>query len=131
MCPPASTGRDLADFHRFLSDELTGAWCDAYEKMPNDGVEIVEFDDHGFRFLFDLVAERVVAAFGVSAPTRDRRDAARMAGFLGGSTRRRAGPHRTTTRPSSATWASGIDSSSCAATPTTAVTSSVTSKVVG
>lgn len=80
-------GRSIDDYHRFLSDELTDAWCEAYARMPNDGVELVEFADHGFRFVFDLVSERVVAAYGVSAPTQERRDAARMAGFLAGSTR--------------------------------------------
>lgn len=87
-----AAGRSIDDYHRFLSEELTDAWCDAYRRMPNDGVELVEFADRGFRFVFDLVAERVVVAFGVSAPTQERRDAARMAGFLAGSTGRRSDP---------------------------------------
>lgn len=76
-------GERLDAYHQFLFDELPHWWCESYEMMSDDSTEIVEFADHGVRFLFDLVADRVVVAFGLSEPTQAPRDAARMSGFLG------------------------------------------------
>lgn len=70
-------------YHEFLFDELPVAWCEQYGSMPGASTQIVEFDDHGFRFLFDVGPERVVAAFGLSDPSTNERDRSRMAGFLG------------------------------------------------
>ena len=78
-----TAGEQLEAYHQFLFDELPDWWSQSYHLMPHDSTEIVEFEDHGVRFLFDLVAERVVVAFGVSEPTQGRRDASRMSGFLG------------------------------------------------
>lgn len=70
----------LADF---LLEHLPSLWCARYRAMPNGPVQIVELIDHGYRFLFDLGAERVVAAYGSSRYNPSTRDSSRMAGFLG------------------------------------------------
>lgn len=80
--PTGSDSEQLDAYHRFLRDHLPTPWCDHYLRMPGATGEIVEFEDHGTRFLFDLGAERVVAAFGVSDPTSAARDTSRMSGFL-------------------------------------------------
>ncbi len=69
-------------FNAALFEPLAEAWCAAYERMPHDGVNIVQLNDGSYEFLFDLVAERVVAAFGTSGYNPGRRDSSRMAGFL-------------------------------------------------
>ena len=76
---PERRGR-LADF---LLEHLPPLWCAAYRGMPNGAVQIVELTDQGYRFLFDLGAERVVAAYGGSGYNPARRNSSRMAGFLG------------------------------------------------
>ena len=78
----AAAGAGQAALHALLFERLPDLWCERYEAMPNDGTEIVELEDDGYRFLFDLTAERVVAAFGLSGHNPGRRDASRMAGFL-------------------------------------------------
>ncbi len=72
-----------AGFFIFLLQHLPGLCCDAYDVMPGAGGEIVQLADHGYEYLFDLGAERVVAAFGVSQYNPGARDSARMADFLG------------------------------------------------
>ncbi len=67
----------------FLLEHLPDVWCDGYRRMPNGPVQIVEVSDGGYRYLFDLGAERVVAAYGSSRYNPSKRDSARMAGFLG------------------------------------------------
>ena len=72
-----------AGFFGFLYQQLPGLCCDAYAPMPGSGDQIVQLGDHGYDFLFDLGAERVVAAFGTSRYNPGARDSGRMAGFLG------------------------------------------------
>ena len=72
-----------AGFFAFLLQQLPGLCCDAYDLMAGAGGEIVQLTDRGYEFLFDLGAERVVAAFGISQYNPARRDSARMADFLG------------------------------------------------
>jgi hypothetical protein len=69
-------------FHALLLARLPDLWCGAYSGMPRAGGEIVVVTDHGFRFLFDLGAERVVAAYGLSREAESRRDSSRMRGYL-------------------------------------------------
>lgn len=74
---------DHASFASFLYDVLPDRWCDAYQHMANDDAAIVQVSDEGYDFLFDLVAERVVVAFGLSRTNPASRDRSRMQGFLG------------------------------------------------
>jgi hypothetical protein len=74
---------DGARLDAFLIEKLPDMWCDAYQQMPNGKVEIVHVFDHGYNFLFDIGAERVVAAFGRTTRNRGVRDSARMRNFLG------------------------------------------------
>ena len=81
------TARDRLDaYHEFLLDELPHWWCQTYKLMPNNSVEIVEFNHHDVRFLFDLAAERVVAAFNLSKLVTSPRDVTRMSSFARKST---------------------------------------------
>lgn len=72
-----------AGFFAFLHQQLPGLCCDAYAGMAGSGDQIVQLTDHGYEFLFDLGAERVVAAFGTTQYNPGARDSARMADFLG------------------------------------------------
>jgi len=70
---------------------LVDAWLTAYDAMCRHRNNVLTFADHGFTFLFDLaspenpeVDDRLVAAYGLSAPSPKRRDASRIKGFLGG-----------------------------------------------
>jgi hypothetical protein len=72
-----------AGFFTFLLQQLPGLCCDAYDLMAGAGGEIVQLTDHGYEFLFDLGAERVVAAFGITQYNPGRRDSDRMGDFLG------------------------------------------------
>ncbi len=72
-----------AGFFAFLNQQLPGLCCDAYAGMSGSGDQIVQLTDHGYEFLFDLGAERVVAAFGTTQYNPGARDSARMSGFLG------------------------------------------------
>lgn len=71
------------DFFTFLGDQLPELWCQAYAKMPHAGSDIVTVTDTGYNFIFDLQAERVVVAYGVSGFNPGKRDADRMRDFLG------------------------------------------------
>jgi hypothetical protein len=73
---------DAAAFTDLLFETLLDLWCDAYRLMPASDVEIVQFTDGGYEFLFDLGSERVVAAFGLSWRNPSGRDRSRMRGFL-------------------------------------------------
>ena len=79
-CAGKTGGADA--FNSALLDALPDLWCEQYRAMPNDRVDIVQLNDGTYEFLFDLVAERVVAAFGTSGYNPGRRDSSRMAGFL-------------------------------------------------
>jgi hypothetical protein len=75
-------GHDTAAFKAFLFETLPDLWCDAYRVMPASDVEMVQFRDDGYEFLFDLGSERVIAAFGLSRRNRSQREQTRMRGFL-------------------------------------------------
>ncbi|MBR0800717.1 hypothetical protein JQ615_35685 [Bradyrhizobium jicamae] len=72
-----------AGFFAFLYRELPRLCCDAYAQMSSATDQIVQLNDQGYEFLFDVGAERVVAAFGITRYNPGSRDSARMAGFLG------------------------------------------------
>jgi hypothetical protein len=79
---PYTGGPDFELFE-FLAEELPDLWCRQYGSMPGASSDIVQLNDEGYAFLFDLVAERVIAAFGVSRYNPADRDSRRMADFLG------------------------------------------------
>jgi len=70
-----SIPRALRDWHRRLD-----AICDAYQATTPDA-HIVEVRLDARVYAFDLALERVVVAWGLSAPPERERDAGRMAGF--------------------------------------------------
>jgi hypothetical protein len=65
-----------------LHDELPQLWVDAYHDATAGDPEIVQFTDGANHYLFDLVAERVVAAWGDSRAAEAARDRSRQAGFI-------------------------------------------------
>src|ERR1700730_5157349 len=81
---------DAEAFERFCSEDLPDLWCKAYREMPNAEFEIVQVTDGGYEFLFDLGADRVVAAFGTSQFNSAKRDSERMKDFLGKTTSKEA-----------------------------------------
>src|SRR3984893_16755894 len=81
--------KDAEAFERFCSEDLPDLWCKAYREMPNAEFEIVQVTDGGYEFLFDLGADRVVAAFG-SQFNPAKRDSERMKDFLGKTTSKEA-----------------------------------------
>lgn len=83
--PQLASGELTAYLMRTLSD----AWLSAYGDMPGSSSNVLEFEDRGFRFLFDLTSvlddpdkadDRVVAAFGVTFLQPHERDAGRIRG---------------------------------------------------
>lgn len=70
-------------FFGFLYQELPRLCRDTYAQMSSGGDQIVQLNDDGYEFLFDLGAERVVAAFGTTRYNPGNRDKGRMADFLG------------------------------------------------
>ena len=70
-----------AYFQDELRSSLTKMWCSAYRRsVPH--AEIVEVPLGRFSYLFDLKAERNIAAYGITAGKNMMpRDKARMAGF--------------------------------------------------
>jgi hypothetical protein len=68
-------------FEKMLPDWLVLRWSAAYRALGGSA-EIVEVKEAGFTYLFDLTAERAIAAFGTSQLVgKSPRDASRMAGF--------------------------------------------------
>ena len=56
-------------------------WIEDYQATSGEA-DLVETDTSGFSYLFDLTAERLLAAWGVSrGRNKATRDAARMAGY--------------------------------------------------
>ena len=97
---------ELLDFSidnkiKVLYDTLPDIWIDSYREMTSYETNVIKFSDNDFEFLFDFTSElednlgsvkginddRVVVAYGKSKPRIDKRDANRMAGFLGQSTK--------------------------------------------
>jgi hypothetical protein len=66
-----------------ISRKLMPLWCEDYYR-ENRGAELVEvkLDEapSSFTYLFDIVLQRTIVAFGVPAFATHRRDASRMAG---------------------------------------------------
>lgn len=78
---------DVVDPCRTPLDDLVKAAADGY-RAAFLGSELVEFDDHGSSYLFDLTDNptgdrqpRVVAAWGRSTPPQGQRKRSRQAGF--------------------------------------------------
>jgi len=71
------------DFQEYVAGFLSDRWCYQYHDMPAGDGEIVQMHLDGYEFLFDLMQDRVVAAYGVSWYNPAKRDAERMGGFLG------------------------------------------------
>lgn len=89
---PASDYDGAVDW---ILENVISAWVKAYEAMGGDPNRILTFPDgSGFEFMFDdapkvegddkAVHPRVVAAYGRSIYTDVKRDASRIAGFVGG-----------------------------------------------
>jgi len=93
---------DIEEIIKFLWEMLPDKWCEKYRKMTPAVTNIIQFNDNGFEFLFDFSSElvtkgvipgdqaiedRVVAVFGRSRPSSRKRDANRMKGFLGPSSK--------------------------------------------
>lgn len=68
-------------------DELVDMWLRDYYRSNEDG-QVVETTNEGFSYLFDIAAERLLAAWGVSSGKNTApRPASRMAGApIGGPT---------------------------------------------
>jgi hypothetical protein len=77
---------DQGRFDGLTTQDLPKLWCDAYRRMTDAQMELVQVSDEGYQFIFDLRAERVVAAFGTARYNPARRDADRMKDFLGSVT---------------------------------------------
>lgn len=77
----ADAPADRTLFEKSLRHRLIRSWSDAYRRLGGSP-EIVEVEEGGFSYLFDLSLERAIAAFGtVRTPSRASRDRARIAGF--------------------------------------------------
>lgn len=74
VIPPPAPNRLIEEFLRL--------WEDAYLDSTAGEVEIVQFSDRASWYLFDLIPERVVAAWGESRPPEEERDRSRQAGFI-------------------------------------------------
>lgn len=72
----------LPDVIAGLMERLPDEWAKGYAAMPGAGSDLVSIVQHGYIYLFDINAERVVVAFGQSTPTSTARDSSRMQGFL-------------------------------------------------
>lgn len=66
-----------------LTEKLPDLWRAAYGQMPGSGDDVVFVEQGSYTHLFDLQAERVVAAYGLSTRNPVKRDSSRMKGFLG------------------------------------------------
>jgi hypothetical protein len=74
----AGAGRPLSEA---LADWLVPHWSEAYGALGGSS-EIVEVTEGRFTYLFDIAAERAIAAYGVTQATQPSpRDKSRIAGF--------------------------------------------------
>lgn len=80
---------DQGRFDSLTTQDLPQLWCDAYRRMTDAQMELVQVSDEGYQFIFDVRAERVVVAFGTARYNPARRDADRMKDFLGSVTSNR------------------------------------------
>jgi len=93
---------DIEEIIKFLREMLLDEWCEKYRKMTPTVTNILQFNDNSFDFLFDFsselvtkgvvprdqaVEDRMVAVFGRSRPISRKRDASRIKGFLGPSSK--------------------------------------------
>jgi hypothetical protein len=86
-----SRGEDGRVLIERLAELLVQSWLKTYGNMCRHDPNVLEFEDHGFTFLFDQSSgqtaeaeDRLVAALGTSRRPSKGRDASRMRGFLGG-----------------------------------------------
>jgi hypothetical protein len=86
-----TTGEAAEVQRQKLISLLEDAWLAAYSDMCDHKKNVMEFQDHGFTFLYDQasmnsaeVDDRLVAAYGLSIETAEKRDASRIQGLLGG-----------------------------------------------
>jgi hypothetical protein len=84
---PPSGQLDMAALTKSLED----AWLTEYEEMCRHELNVLQFVDGGFTFLFDQTSgngsaceDRLVAAHGLSVVATAGRDRSRIQGFLGG-----------------------------------------------
>ena len=93
--------KDMENAVEFLFKRLPDLWCEKYLEMTPTSANILQFNEGGFEYLFDLsseltangiipedqaVEDRLVVACGRSRPRCIKRDRNRMRGFLGSST---------------------------------------------
>ena len=79
----------VEDFTRKVIPSLVEVWLDDYTRRSQRKTEIVETSASEFSYLFDIAAERLIAAWGISKGRHvGARDASRMAGHP-----LSAGPH--------------------------------------
>jgi hypothetical protein len=89
---------DIEKMIQILYQILPDKWREEYQKMTSMSTNIIQFNYNNFEFLFDYsselimkgiishnqaVEDRVIAVFGRSQPNSRKRDANRMKGFLG------------------------------------------------
>jgi hypothetical protein len=79
----ALADKSEAEVKAALAEALPDLWCESYAEMSSGPVAIVEITLDSYRFLFDQTRERVVVAYGLSAPNPEARDSSRMQGWLG------------------------------------------------
>ena len=84
---PGSRGK-LSDE---LIAELEDAWLKAYRQASSHKLNVLQFEDSGFTFLYDQtsavtsdVEDRLVVGYGYSVRQSEDRDNSRIAGLLGG-----------------------------------------------
>jgi hypothetical protein len=86
LIPSAEAAAKGGDPWRRVIDYLVDVWLDDYR---SPGADIVETRASNFSYLFDVAAERLLAAWGVSQGRHgEKRDSARMRGSP-----QSAGPH--------------------------------------
>jgi hypothetical protein len=66
--------------HRRLAQALSDAWAADYRAHTDGRAELVEVDLGTLTYLFDIAQQRLVGAYGTSAPTRAPRPNARIRG---------------------------------------------------
>jgi hypothetical protein len=75
--------KPITEVREELFSRLPDLWCDSYCEMSGSSRDICSIPQETFIYLFDVVNERVVVAYGVSETNTEARDASRMAGWLG------------------------------------------------
>jgi hypothetical protein len=91
---------DIEIIIKIISENLPNLWSEKYMEITPTATNILQFNDSGFEYLFDLsseliaegiipdyqaVEDRLVVVFGRSRQRYTKRDKNRMRGFLGPS----------------------------------------------